>query len=491
MPDTDPDVVVIGTGPTGAIAAATLVERGCRVLVLDAGQHVPGGVVVRAAGNTVMRRMAWADYASDRLDPTSPADVDWYSSLSFGGLSNYWTAAVPRFAPEDFTEGARLDERYRWPVTYDALVPFYEQAEQFLTVTAGEPITRLPPNVSRYHHRLPDDWQAIAAAAAAAGHGVGAMPLAKGRPWMFARRGTEFNSYRCVLEPLQAAGRLDLLADARAVALNWSPSSGRVESVDHVSAAGGARSTVRARAFVVAAGAIDSTVLLLRSRSDDFPRGLGNTNDLVGRYLHDHPRQWWPADSARPLRLLTHPVYVTRDEYDSSTPLMATSLTIGLANQRQRLRTYYRGSGRTFGVQVFGTMVPTPERGVSLADAEPGTRPRIDLRYDDATVANIESARQRLRAVLATGGCDIAARGPFHELRPGSSVHYGGSVRMHDDPSFGVLDGTNRMHDARNVAVVDSSAFTTGAEKNPTLTAMALAARAAASLADDLAATRI
>jgi choline dehydrogenase-like flavoprotein len=57
---------------------------------------------------------------------------------------------------------------------------------------------------------------------------------------------------------------------------------------------------------------------------------------------------------------------------------------------------------------------------------------------------------------------------------------------MHSDPEFGVLDAWNRMHDVANVAVVDSSCFTTGAEKNPTLTAMALAVRAAERLADDL-----
>ena len=76
--------------------------------------------------------------------------------------------------------------------------------------------------------------------------------------------------------------------------------------------------------------------------------------------------------------------------------------------------------------------------------------------------------------------------GPFHELRPGSSVHYGGSVRMHADPAFGVLDRWNRLHDVPNVAVVDSSCFTTGPEKNPTLTAMAIAVRAADRLGRDV-----
>ncbi len=76
--------------------------------------------------------------------------------------------------------------------------------------------------------------------------------------------------------------------------------------------------------------------------------------------------------------------------------------------------------------------------------------------------------------------------GPFHEIRPGSSVHYGGSVRMHADPAFGVLDAWNRVHEAPNVVVADSSCFTTGPEKNPTLTAMAIAARAADHLADEV-----
>ena len=138
----DEPVVVIGSGPCGAMAAATLVGRGVDVLVLDAGQRAPRGLIVRAAGNTLYRRMGWAEYSTDRQDPATDPGIDWISSLSLGGLSNYWTAAVPRFAPEDFTDGERLDERYRWPVDYDDLVPYYERAEQALVVTAGGPDPR-------------------------------------------------------------------------------------------------------------------------------------------------------------------------------------------------------------------------------------------------------------------------------------------------------------------------------------------------------------
>jgi choline dehydrogenase-like flavoprotein len=486
----EPDVIVLGSGPTGAMAASALVGRGLDVLMLDAGSGAPGGLVVRAAGNTLYRRFAWEAYEADRLDPTSDPGVEWYSSRSLGGLSNYWTAAVPRFAPEDFTDGARLDERYRWPVSYRDLEPFYARAEQFLMITAGDPILRVPAGARRYEYRLAPRWRTIAADAARHGHGVGAMPLAKGRRWMLTRRATEFNSYRCVLEPLLSTRSFRLLTHAEAVQLSWSSSAGRVDSVQYVDRTSGERRSARARAVVVACGAIDSTVLLLRSRSDDFPDGLGNARGLLGRYLHDHPREWWPADARRPLPALAHPVYISRDPWPSSDALMATSLTLGLRRQAQRVRTFYRGSSRHFGVQVFGTMVPTPEVGVSIERHEPpdplAVRPRITLRYDDAAVANLLSGRRRLVDVLGSAGVDVEVPGPFHEIHPGSSVHYGGSVRMHADPAFGVLDGWNRVHDVANVAVVDSSSFTTGAEKNPTLTAMALALRAAERLADDL-----
>ena len=95
--------------------------------------------------------MGWTEYSTDRLDPATADDVDWISSLSLGGLSNYWTAAVPRFAPADFLDGKRLDERYVWPITYDDLVPHYEQAERALTVTAGDTITGVPSNETPLH----------------------------------------------------------------------------------------------------------------------------------------------------------------------------------------------------------------------------------------------------------------------------------------------------------------------------------------------------
>jgi choline dehydrogenase-like flavoprotein len=237
---------------------------------------------------------------------------------------------------------------------------------------------------------------------------------------------------------------------------------------------------------VLAAGAIDTTAIILRSTSDDFPTGLGNTADLVGRYLHDHPREWWIVETERRLTALSHPAYVARADHAASEPLMASSLMLGQTPRwPDRLLVYTGGKVNAFGVQVLGTMVPTPDVGVRLGDRD-GVRPALHLRYDDATLKNMRAARERVREVLAAGGVRSEVPGPFHELTPGQSVHWAGTVRMHDDPQFGVLDRWNRMYDVANVAVVDPSCFTTGPEKNPTLTAMAIAARAAVRLASDL-----
>lgn len=485
---TDDDaVIVIGSGPCGAFAADALVSNGIRVIMLDAGLRAPRGGVLRVGGKTLFRTKSWAEYARRRHDAeASDPDIEWISSLSLGGLSNYWTSAIPRYSPNDFTDGGRIDERYVWPVRYDELVPYYERAEIEIGLTAAEPIHGVPAGQVQHRMALPDDWTAVAARAQQHGYGVGALPMARGGPTMLARRGTEYASYHCTVARLESSDLFELLRGAFALRLVWNAPSGRVTSVEYVDRNNGERREMRGRAVVLAAGAIDSTAILLRSTSGDFPRGLGNTSDVIGRYLHDHPREWWVVETETPLTALSHPVYVARAPHDGSEPLMSTSLTLGQTPRLpDRIKVYTGGRVSAFGVQVLGTMVPQPDIGVELGDWD-GARPAIHLRYDDDAMRNMVLARAHAREMLGAAGVAASIPGPFHDLVPGQSVHYAGTVRMHDNPEFGALDRWNRMHDVPNVAVVDPSCFTTGPEKNPTLTAMALAARAADRLAADL-----
>ncbi|HSB85096.1 MAG TPA: GMC family oxidoreductase N-terminal domain-containing protein, partial [Ilumatobacteraceae bacterium] len=362
-----PRVVVIGTGPCGAMAARELALEGLDVTVLDAGAGPARGVIVRAAGKTLFRWVERRKMRTDRHRIGGDPRTEWYSSMTHGGLSNYWTSAVPRFAPEDFTDGAVYGEEYAWPIGYDDLVPFYERAERMLVITAGSGFANVPGNVSRYGARLAADWQDLCDRATALGHGMGPMPMANGRPWMFALRSTGFNSFHCVLNPLLRSGSLKLIRSARVRSIRWNPIAGRADAVEYVDMTSREVRTIETDAVVVAAGSLDSTEILLRSTSADFPGGLGDAHGLLGRFLHDHPRQWWPADLSKPLTALAHPVYISRAAYEISPPLRGASMTIGLAdNLVGRLRSIYGGKTSAFGVQVFGTMLPRRDSTVTL-----------------------------------------------------------------------------------------------------------------------------
>lgn len=484
----DDTVVVIGGGPCGALAAQRLSTAGRRVTLLDSGLRAPRGVIVKAAGRTLFRWVERGLWSTARhVSATDPA-TEWHSSLSLGGLTNYWTGAVPRFAPADFTDGEQLDERYVWPIRYDDLEPYYPVAERIMTTTAGLPIPGIPEGESTYHASVAPDWLEFAANATTAGFPVGVLPRAKGRPWMVALQGNEFDSYHAIVEPAVRRGAVQLRCGAHAIRLLHR--GGTATAVEYLDRGSGIVRTLRAQAFVLAAGPLDTTEILLRSASDELPGGLGSSAGVLGRYVHDHPREWYRVRLDRPFTALVDPVYLARDSFDAGPPLLAAACTLGLAAQRERLRTLYGGSSRGVGVQTFGTMVPHPERGVHLVGgsdaASTSSRMHIDLVYDQAAIDNMHRSRERLAQAFAAGGVH-AELGPFEHLKPGSSVHYAGTARMHANPAFGVVDAWNRVYDAPNVVVVDASCFTTGPEKNPTLTAMAIAARAADRLAADLA----
>jgi choline dehydrogenase-like flavoprotein len=423
--------------------------------------------------------------------PTGDPQTDWYLNLAPGGLSNQWTGAVPRFAPEDFTEGERLHERYRWPVTYEEMVPYYERAERLMDITAApEEVPNLPVGYAAYRHQLPSDWQRVARCAAARGQGLTTLPLADGPPWLFVRRGTAFNSFTNIVRPLRRSPHFQLLTGAHALQLEWNGTEQRVTSVLYHNRKDGARHRLPAAAVVVAGGPLNSTKLLFDSACPDFPQGLGNTNGLLGRYLHDHPKEWWAFDLEKPITLLAPSAYLTRRPHATSPPLMANSWTLGVAALKDKILSRFGVKGHTVGVQIFGTMVPSEAHYVRPARDKKDEFGlpilEICIRYDEEVIANMHQARKHLLCLMEEAGYPARPQEIVPQLFPGYAVHYGGTVRMHASRQYGVLDAWNRLFDVPNVLVCDASCFPTGAEKNPTLTAMALAARAADRLADDL-----
>jgi choline dehydrogenase-like flavoprotein len=489
MPE-ERQVVVIGSGPAGAAAARELVKTGIAVTMLEAGTDFQPGLLLRTGGKNLFRRTPPLREDGGHTVSGDPRTLC-YAKLAPGGLSNNWTGAVPRFAPEDFTEGERLHERFRWPVTYADLAPYYDKVERYLDITADpRDVPQMPGGYVSYRNCIPDDWRDVERSANKLGQGFTTYPLADGPPNLLVRRGTAFNSYTGVVRPLLALSNFRLKTGAHALQLEWSPTQGKITGVLYHSRQTDRVERIGASAVVVACGPLGSAKLLHNSVSTEFPDGLGNSQGLLGRFIHDHPREWWTFQMDRPRKLLAPAAYMTRLPYVTSPPLLATSWTLGVANLQDRIRSRFGLKGSTVSVQMIGTMIPS-----EACIARPSTTkkdefglPALDvcIRYSDAEVDNVVRARQHLMNLLDDAGCRAVIGEIVPTLFPGTIAHYGGTARMHDNPAYGVTDAWNRVYDAPNVLVCDAACFTTACEKNPTLTVMAIATRAATRLAHDL-----
>lgn len=488
---TEDRVIVIGSGPPGAAAATFLCRAGARVLLLEGGSERSAlGLTVRVGGFTVFklrRRLK----ERQGVVATGDAGAKLFEELAPGGLTNHWSGAVPRFSRDDFADARRAGQATTWPIDYDDLAPWYDNVEPLLRIAgSAQSCPQLPGGRVRRARELGSDWTRVAEAAVACGRALAVMPYAYGAETTARLTGTVFNSYERLIRPELRAGRLSVRFNARVSRLEWSPATRRVESVVFRDTRTGSETRMRCRAVVLAAGAVGSAEILLASTSADFPQGLGNTHGILGRYFHDHPLGKLVVDVGKPVSF--HPPhYLTRPTLDKAPPLHSAACMQWTGSDMLARSLVKRSPGRLawLGYSVFGTMAPTRENWIEIDPSRPGRdgTPGLVMHMSYASEATqaLNKAREDVTYVLDRAGLNPRVR-VWHVEPVGESKHFGGTCRMHASPDFGMVDGWNRMHAVRNVAVVDSAAFTTGPEKNPVLTAMALAARAGDRLAGEM-----
>jgi choline dehydrogenase-like flavoprotein len=525
-----PQLVVIGAGVAGGLVAQRAAQAGLRVTMLCDGPELDRGALVqrfrRAAQQTMMSPYPVVAHApqpqvartDDYLIQKGPHPYNQQYIRAVGGTTWHWAAATWRYLPNDMKLRTLYGVGRDWPIDYWDLEPWYADAEAEMGVAgpANAPFDAprsspypMPPAPLSYmdqmfHERL-----------ARLGYDHISAPQARNNQQVYDGRPPCCGNANCMpicpigaqysgniaVEKAQAAGA-QLITGAVVHHLEVGE-DGRITAARYLTPS---REEFRIEAdrFVLAANGIEGPKILLMSRQERAPDGVGNRSDMVGRNLMDHPGTSSSFDSDIPLWPGRGPNVISaitslRDgdfrRVHSARKLMILNMNPvgGVANEAidegltgAELRHAVRDrTARRQVITGFHEQLPDPENRI-----RPSTEglkdtlglPRPEIHYDvDAYVARaVEDTKRRVEAIAQTFG---AAPGSVtHSTGYLPNNHITGATIMGSDPRDSVVDSDCRSHDHSNLWISSSSTFPSVSSVNVTLTIAALALRMGAQI---------
>ena len=528
MADIEADVIIVGSGISGALLAARLSVAGVKVAILEAGARIDRAEARRRFWNAPIRVPECPYPPTPEAEHPISNDPDyWYRQVGsakfkstylkvVGGTTWHWLGTCLRFVPNDFrlrtVHGRGLD----WPIGYDELEPFYSEAEHEIGVAGDSDETLGSPRSAAYPMpAIPQTFldKAYALALAGTHFEVRATPQARNSVDRDGRRaccgnascipvcpsGAKYDAtvhlslaenHGAILHAETTATRIEVGAEGRVAAIDFK----RWE---------GSEGVARGKVFVLAAHAIETPRLLLHSRSEASPNGVANSSDQVGRNLMDHPTQLSWALAAEPVwpyrgPLSTSSIENFRDHgFRKDRPAMRieigndgwawpkgapVSTAAEFARQGLRGRALDAAlrdqASRHLRLASQVEQLPDAENRVTLDPDEKDIYgvplPRLAFRLDSYVEAGLLAARAAHAEILSRlGATEIQ-----HRDAPEGAGHIMGTARMGDDAKDSVVDRDLRSHDHRNLFILGSAVFPTGATANPTLTIAALSLRA-------------
>ena len=465
-------------------------------------------------------------YNNDRLNPYihDPQQFNWIRADVVGGRSLLWGRQCYRWSDLDFAANKRDGHGNDWPIRYQDLAPWYSHVEEFAGISGqAEGLPQLPDsdflppmemNVAERHVKarleaaFPGRIMTIGRTATltrphkgrGACHYCG--PCDRG-----CSVGAYFSTQSATLPAARRTGRLSLKADSVVESIDYDPASRRASAVRVVDTKTRARTAYTSRLVFLCASAVASAQILLNSRSDAFPQGLANSSGVLGRYLMDHTI----AVGAQGIFPGLHEDKVAFGQRPNGTYIPRFRNLDGQDEDADFLRGYgYQGQAMRPGWQERARQVPGFGAGFKQALRQPGPwrmllggfgeclpykdnrmslHPRQKDRFGIPQVRFAFSHRQNEKKmrqdIMAQAAAMLKASGAVQvqtfnqESVGGDAIHEMGTARMGRDPKDSVLNGWCQAHDVPNLFVTDGACMASSSCVNPSLTYMALTARAA------------
>ena len=547
----DADVCVIGAGAGGSVASWALTARGLRVLLLEAGPRIgpseqgthrqdwelAGSIVGGAADDP--RHRCYESAPGKTLDPryqhlhsrtpTSFArraferrPFHYARALGVGGSTLHYQGEAHRFPAHAFRMRSNFGVAEDWPLDHEELAPYYERIEELLGV-AGDPRNPFKPPRGPYPypaHPLSAASRRVSLAARQLGWELLPNPVAilpRPRPGREACHYCNGCAQGCavsargsvdvaVIPQAERSRRLQLVTGIRTAALEHDR-DGRISAVIG-SDATGRDQRFRARAFVMAAGAIETPRILLHSAGGAHPKGVGNESDQLGRHLMETLYVRKTAIFEQPLETfagipLDSRIWDFNAAGGGSTPPVGFTLASScgpfggpVGHALEGIRNFgrsHRKKMRLFGAGIsfdgIAEQLPRPENRVTLSEnLDPSGVPlaRVETALDETDLEALSQVQARLEELAETAGVQDFA-GQISAYDTPHATHVGGTCRMGRDPRSSVVDAFGAVHGVPNLTIADASVLVTqGSGDSPSLTIQALALRSSAFLAERL-----
>jgi choline dehydrogenase-like flavoprotein len=471
----------------------------------------------------------FVDDLDNPYEETRP--FDWFRGYQVGGRSLMWGRQSYRFSPMDFEANAKDGVGVDWPIRYDDLAPWYDYVEEFIGVSGNtDHLAQLPDGqylppmelncvekdfreklASKLGRRLIIGRTANLSAPLKHDKSPQRAPCQyrnlcmRGCPY-----GAYFSSNSSTLPSAQRTGNMTMVANAIVHELIYDNAKGKATGVRVLNAETGQQTDYFARIIFVCASTFGTAQLLLNSTSSRFPNGFGNDSGELGHNIMDHVF----GSGAGALvdghedRYYTgrrpNGFYIPRYRNignDKRDYLRGFGFQGGASRQDwtrlvdepllgDELKRAAEAPGQwRIGMTGFGEMLPSHANHVTL-DRNRKDKYGLPLLNFDAAHGENEI---RMEKDIVNDAVEMLTAAGYRNVTPfrikanvGAGIHEMGTARMGRDPKTSVLNGWNQMHACKNVFVTDGSCMASSACQNPSLTYMALTARAASHAVEEL-----